>query len=200
MKVSIEEVFNELDSTIKKNNKLIIGVDGLGGSGKSTIAEKIKKLNTNKIHIVHTDDFYLPTDSRNKIDNCVGFDLNRILNEVIYPYLNNEDIIYKKYDWIEDSLGKEIKVVKNKIILLEGVYSLHNTLNSYIDIKVWVECKRDIRLHRGLTRDGESAYDNWVNVWMPIEDDYVENQKPDLTAKYIIYSDGADVEYSCIKN
>ncbi|EOP10632.1 hypothetical protein ICS_02884 [Bacillus cereus BAG2O-3] len=38
----------------------IIGIDGCGGAGKSTIADKIKsKFST--VTVVHMDDFYLPS-------------------------------------------------------------------------------------------------------------------------------------------
>ncbi len=200
MKVSIETIFNELDVLIKESNKLIIGVDGLGGSGKSTIAEKIRQINPNKIEVVHMDDFYFPTSMRYKNEDCNGVDIDRILKEVINPYLNNENVVYTKYDWVNDMLGEEIKVDKDKIILLEGVYSSHNKLKSHIDMKIWVECKRDIRLHRGLTRDGEAGYDNWVNVWMPLENKYVENQKPNLSAQYIVHTDVVGEEYKVERN
>ena len=67
----------------RKKSTFLIGVDGCGGSGKSTYTQKIKKIYTN-VTIVHMDDFYLPSSqiiNRHPTKKPIGadFDWKRVL-------------------------------------------------------------------------------------------------------------------------
>ena len=73
--------------------------------------------------------------------------------------------------------------------MIEGVYALHVKLRDAYGYKIWVEAPYELRLQRGLERDGEEARDWWVNEWMPKEDEYKESQKPYEIADIVI--DGA---------
>lgn len=193
MRCNKDVMMQELKEIIEIRDHLLIAIDGLGGSGKSTVSECIKELNP-RIEIIRMDDFYLPSKMRPKVDlkempDGGNFDISRLFDQVIVPYINDEAIIYQKYDWIKDRLCQSVEIDRGKLLVIEGVYSLHESIRSYFDIKIWIECNRDLRLHRGLARDGKSAYYNWVGEWMPLEDKYVTNQYPDRIAQYIICTD-----------
>lgn len=204
MRRDVGEMIKELKEIVDGRNRLLIAIDGLGGSGKSTFSQCIRELDS-RIEVIQMDDFYLQSNLRPKMNledvpDGGNFDIDRLIDQVIKPYNNDKPIRYQKYDWIEDKLGELVEIDKGKILVIEGVYSLHKSLRSYFDIKIWVECNRDLRLHRGLVRDGESAYDNWVGEWMPLEDKYVKNQKPNKVAQYIIYTDTTNEKYVYIRN
>ena len=55
---SFEQLLITMENLQRKQSTLLIGVDGCGGSGKSTFAKEIAKLSS-KITIIHMDDFYL---------------------------------------------------------------------------------------------------------------------------------------------
>lgn len=76
-------------------------------------------------------------------------------------------------------------VQPNGLIIIEGVYSLSDRVYSKYDVKIFVECNRRLRLKRGLERDGENAHGFWEQ-WMIGEDKYVEEQKPQERADFII--------------
>ena len=63
-------------------------------------------------------------------------------------------------------------------MVVEGVCALHRTLRDAYAVRVWVEAPYDVRLERGVARDGEAARTTWVDVWMPSEDRYVERDDP----------------------
>ena len=44
----------------------------------------------------------------------------------------------------------------------------------------------DVRLARGVERDGEESRDTWVDVWMPNEAAYVERDDPISCAQFIV--------------
>ena len=76
------------------------------------------------------------------------------------------------------------------VVLLEGVYSTSELLRLYCDYTIWIECPYDVRLRRGLERDGESMRATWVDHWMPAEDRYVEAEHPEAKADLVIDGSG----------
>ena len=54
------------------------------------------------------------------------------------------------------------------------------------DVRVWVEAPYDVRLARGIERDGEEARETWVERWMPTEDRYVERDDPVSCAHIVV--------------
>jgi uridine kinase len=58
------------------------------------------------------------------------------------------------------------------------------------DLKIWVEAPYDLRLTRGIERDGEGMRSTWVEHWMPQEDRYVESQRPQERADVVVLGYG----------
>ncbi|HFK1457507.1 TPA: uridine kinase [Bacillus cereus] len=180
----------------KEQSLLIIGIDGCGGAGKSTLANKIKS-NFSTVTIVHMDDFYLPSAkivNEHPTNKSIGadFDWKRLLQEVLDPISNGIEGCYKRYDWETDSLAESHTVSANGIVIIEGVYATRQELAGMYDLKIWVNCPRETRIKRGIARDGEAARDMWENNWMIAEDMYVEIHKPHEFADFII--DGTNNE------
>ncbi|MCA0983461.1 AAA family ATPase [Halobacillus yeomjeoni] len=186
----IKILVSSINSIPRKQSTLLIGIDGCGGSGKSTFANKLKEKCPN-VTVVHMDDFYLPSSQHLKTDrkqNPIGaeFDWERILNQVLEPISQDKEGYYQRYDWEADDLSEWHTVPVGGIVLIEGVYSLRNELANRYDLKIWVECPRETRLFRGIERDGEEAREMWENNWMVSEDMYVEEQKPNEKADFIV--------------
>jgi uridine kinase len=187
---SFEQLLSWLKTMPRKQSTILVGIDGCGGSGKSTIASKVKG-NNSDITIVHMDDFYRPSSEIIKDQPTikpVGADFNwqRLLNQVIEPLTQDKEGFYQRYDWETDSLAEWYTISFGGIVVIEGVYSIRKELADKYDFKIWVDCPREIRLSRGLERDGENARDLWVNNWMISEDIYVEEHKPFERADLII--------------
>ena len=56
----LNNILTELKSEVKNKKKMLIAIDGSGGSGKSTFAELIKK-EILSFDVIKMDDFYLPS-------------------------------------------------------------------------------------------------------------------------------------------
>ncbi|WP_432207166.1 uridine kinase family protein [Bacillus albus] len=175
---------------------IIIGIDGCGGAGKSTLANKIQS-DFSTVTVVHMDDFYLPSAkivNEHPTNKSIGadFDWKRLLQEVLDPISNGLEGRYKRYDWEKDSLVGSYIVPASGIVIIEGVYATRQELAGMYDLKIWVNCPRETRIKRGIARDGEAARDMWENNWMVAEDMYVESHKPHEFADFII--DGTNNE------
>ncbi len=170
----------------------IIGIDGGGGSGKTTLASKIAAQFTN-ISIVHMDDFYKEKKYRTVDELCKApsgydYDIERLIAMVINPLRLNNVAIFQQYNWGENRLDKTQEIMPGGIIIIEGCYSLINQLRDFYDLTIFVDTNRDTRLKRGLERDGLSALPFWRN-WMAGEDKYFKEQLVKDTADIVFIGD-----------
>ncbi|MBS7528892.1 AAA family ATPase [Hazenella sp. IB182353] len=177
----------------------MIGIDGCGGAGKSTLASHLQEQLPAEVTIVHQDDFYLTSHQRKmKENNEPGsdFDWRRVRSQILHPLSQNREGYYQRYDWESDQLAEWYKIPIGGIVIVEGVYATRNELAHFYDFRIWIETPHDVRLRRGLTRDGEDARVQWEKEWMPAEEQYAMQQKPyeqahlilDGTGKYAAFS------------
>nr|WP_068603517.1 HNH endonuclease [Paenibacillus swuensis] len=92
---------------------------------------------------------------------------------------------YQRYEWDRDAHAEWITIPQGGIVVVEGVYSLRPELVDYYDLTVWVETPRDLRLQRGLERDGEQALPFWQD-WMAEEDLYMERTHPQERVRLVL--------------
>lgn len=177
----ISELVHQLRSMMGRRGVVLVGVDGCGGSGKSTFARGLVAAGSDDVTLVQMDDFYKPTAERPTGENRpIGgnFDWERVRSQVIEPLSQGEVARYQRYDWGQDALAEWHVARRSGIVVIEGVYATRNELRSFYDYRVFVECPRDERLRRGLERDGEAARDTWEKVWMPVEAQYMDLHQP----------------------
>ena len=164
-----------------------VGIDGRGGSGKSTLARLLID-GWSDAAVVEMDDFYLPEEGRTLRPEVHGanFDRERLVREVLDPLSSGSAGRYRRYDWEEDRLAEWHDVRAGAVLLVEGVYSTSAPLRGYLDFAIWVDCPQDLRLQRGVERDGEGMRAVWAHEWMPAEDRYVEAERPDGRADLVL--------------
>jgi uridine kinase len=174
---------NRLDvETIRKREPSgrltrIVAIDGHGGSGKSELSARLA-WSLGDAAIVHTDDFARPGVS--------GWEWPRMQEQVLEPLMDDRPGRYQRYDWDEDRLAEWRDIPVGGTLIVEGVSSMRDELGSYWDYGIWVDCPYGLRLRRGIERDGEAMRSQWVEVWMPEEDRYFREQRPDLKADLIL--------------
>jgi uridine kinase len=162
--------------TSSPEKAVLVGIDGGGGSGKSTLANKLSELFDNAT-VVHIDDFADWTDDSN-------WELSTFADRVLVPLVAGITSKHQRYDWPTDTLGDWFEVVPSSIVIVEGVTALRPDLRDYWQVAVWVDCPRELRLERGVARDGEAIRSKWVEQWMPGEDQYFERDQPRRHAAY----------------
>jgi uridine kinase len=180
------------DALISKGTRLI-AIDGRGGSGKSTLARQLAA-GWPQALVIELDDFYRPLAERHEPPASHGadLDLERLVEQVLDPFHSGRAGRYQRYDWEEDRLTTWRDVPADAVILLEGVYSTSQRLRGFLDYSIWVDCPHDVRLRRGVERDGERMRAVWVEQWMPAEDRYVEAERPRATADLVLDGSGHD--------
>lgn len=174
------------------HSPFLIGIDGPGGSGKSHFARILSQA-VPSASIVKTDDFYTGSLEPHEILHEYGrFDVGRLKSCVLDPLKQGKDARFQIYNWNTCSLGHWRTVSSMKTVIVEGVYALKRELRSNYDFTIWVETPREIRLARGLERDGESARSQWEDEWMPREDEYMQDPDEDPRAFADLVISGTD--------
>jgi uridine kinase len=153
---------------------------------------------SDEIQVVHLDDFYRPSTERYVgaiSERPIGadFDLARLCSEVLVPLRSGLPAAYRIYDWPTDRLSPTTVSVIQPIVIIEGVYSFSRALAGFFDFSIWVECPLELRLARGLARDGEAARARWVEDWMPGEDKYIAKERP--RGRAALVCDGSRTDY-----
>lgn len=169
---------------------LLVSIDGPGGTGKTTLAQNIQLLDSS-ITVVHMDHFDLPTNGQLiggpwKKEIGADTDWRRLLSEVILPLREGMSSSYYPFDRETGRIGKREKIFPGGIVLIEGVFSMRKELFPSIDIAMWLTCSLDVRLRRALKRDGEKMRYRWEKDWIPMEERYVAEHKPQTYAHKII--------------
>jgi uridine kinase len=194
----IERLANERPDTARP---LVVGIDGKGGAGKSTLARSIAEVLPDSATI-QMDDFYLPSAERPNDSTTIGgkFDLTRLIHQVLEPACAGQAPKYQRYDWDNDRLGENwVEVGDVPVVLVEGVYSTCSRLRPFMSLCIWVETPRGARLSRGIDRDGEDMRSMWTEVWMPAEDSYVSIERPDASAHIVVSGDSGEYRSSTLR-
>ncbi|NLE99339.1 MAG: uridine kinase [Anaerolineales bacterium] len=187
------QIAERLAALHRTHPTLLVAVDGAGGAGKSTLANFVAQelLGAGVLcEVIHFDDFYRPSAERQSplVAQQVGgdFDWQRLEREVLLPLRAGQPARYARYDWGADALAEVHVVQPGQVVIVEGVYSSRLELAPLYHLTIWVDCPRDLRLERGVTRDGESHRGWWENTWMPAEDRYVQEHRPRERADIVV--------------
>jgi uridine kinase len=143
-----------------------VAVDGPAGSGKTTFATRLARnlqVAGAAVAQIRTDDLL------DGWADIVAF-WPRLHNQVLEPLSRGEPARHQSYDWHRGCFGDEWRVVPvPDVLIVEGVTSSRAAARPYLRLSVFVTADRDLRLARGIARDGEKLRSDWVR-WMAEEE------------------------------
>ena len=190
----VDDIVQQFAILSARQSTILVAVDGCGGAGKTLLATRLSRTleaTDRRAQVIHFDDFHLPSafrpagEAREKPVG-VDFDWRRLCKQVLVPLRAERAAIYARYDWATDTLAERHTVSAGATVIVEGIYTSRRELAPLYDFRVWVDCPRDLRLRRGIERDGEESRARWERDWMPNEDRYVEEHRPNQTADLIV--------------
>jgi uridine kinase len=172
---------------------MIIGITGGTGSGKTTVATKIKEaVGEENVVYLPQDAYYrnlgdMPLELRHRdnFDHPDAFDTELLLNH-LEALRAGESIRQPIYDYVTYSrLAETIRVEPRPIIIIEGILVFANPrLRALMDLKVYVDADADIRFIRRLDRDVhergrtmESVISQYLTTVRPMHLQFVEPLK-----------------------
>jgi len=140
----------------------LIGIDGRGGAGKSTLVERLRAA-VPRSAVVHTDDV---------ASNHAFFDWGGALIEnVLRPLHRGEAVEFRPLAWIEHDRPGTIRVPAGRdVVWIEGTGIIRAELAPWIDASIWVQGDLDEQERRLVARDGNSpAQQHHIAEWLAEE-------------------------------
>jgi len=180
------------------SEKLIIGVSGGSGSGKTSFVNRIRELfSAEELCIISMDEYYHPRDTqREDAEGVKNFDLP---SSIDYQQFKNdieklkagETVFKKEYTFNNAAKApKELEFKSAPIILVEGLFVFYyNEIAALLDYKVFISASDDLKVIRRIKRDRiERNY--------PLDDvlyRYANHVKPSYEEFIAPYKDEADI-------
>jgi uridine kinase len=171
----LEETVRLISAARPARPFVFVGIGGHGGAGKSTFAAQLAAA-VSDTQVVATDSFW----------NGATFELDRLRRDVVDVLLRGEAATPDEWDWHAGAHRPGRTITADGVVVIEGVCALHTMFRDDLDVRVWVDAPRHVRLERGVARDGEDARSTWTDVWMPNEDAYVRRDDPVSCAHLVV--------------
>lgn len=176
---AVEQVLPRVPAA-REQRPVLVGVDGMGGAGKSTLAAALAA-ELPSACVVHADDFYGPEqrawrdwDARAGYERY--FDHERLEAQLLQPLSAGVAGRFQRYDWDRRQLGDWVDVAAKGTVLVEGVYLLKPRLRGYWDLAIYVDAPPATRWRRLHARGEHEA--GWIARWTAAEDYYLARDDP----------------------
>jgi uridine kinase len=136
---------------VQSNQTTLIAIDGVAGSGKTTLALKLAKDLTDS-SLVHMDDLY---DGWN---NPLSQKLTaRVISQLLEPLSKQLPATYQIFDWKLNRFTEFKTISQSKYLILEGVGAAQREFRPYINKIIWIECDPNLGFNRVISRDGKQV-------------------------------------------
>lgn len=171
--------------------RMIIGIAGGTGSGKTTIAKKIFNAFKDEAVILSHDFYYkphedMPFEERAKVNYDHPDSLEtELLVAHVKQLKEGYAIKHPTYDFTSHARTGWVDMEPKQIIIVEGILIFTNKdLCDLCDVKLFVHTDADVRFIRRLRRDVEvrgrsmdSVMNQYLNTVKPMHEQFVEPSK-----------------------
>ena len=199
----MKEILNSILQITERTDIAVIGIDGLGGAGKSTASEQLcAELETRGVHtiLLHMDDFIHPKNVRYNAERPAWecyYNLQwryDYFEKVIHALKSSPETCQEieLYDKENDSYYTEKFYAEEKTaVIVEGIFLQRKELQGLFDCMIYIDVPEDVRMRRVLKRDTyigseQEIAEKYENRYFPAERHYFSEYQPDSLADYVI--------------
>ncbi|MED0875750.1 kinase [Bacillus mobilis] len=189
---------NELINIMKKHkeNRFILGIDGLSRSGKTTFVANLKekmKQESIPFHIFHIDDHIVERNKRYHTGYeewyeyyYLQWDIAYLQKKFFQKLQNETKLKLLFYNDVTDSCEmKNVQIPIVGVIVIEGVFLQRKEWRDFFHYMVYLDCTRETRF----LRESEETQKNLLkfeNRYWKAEDYYFETELPKERADLVI--------------
>lgn len=173
-----KEFIIELTELVKKKTPFILAIDGMCGSGKTTLADYLSTRFS--AQIIHMDNFFLPFErkTQERLSEAGGnVDYERFTQIILPALKKGEPFSYTAYNCQTASYDCQVTIGACDLIIVEGSYSLHEKFGNYYDYALFLTVSPEEQLERLKIRcNDETKFLRFQEDWIPMEQHYHEVQ------------------------
>lgn len=186
----------DIISKVKLDSRFVLGIDGLSRSGKTTfvkrVSELLKRQNT-PFYVIHIDDHIVENERRYHTEHEEWFEYYGLqwdvewMQEHVFKNLRiSPELNLPFYNYESDShVFSNIKLPKNCIIIIEGVFLQRREWRSFFDYVVFLDSPRDKRFSRE-TDTTQKKIGKFQDRYWKAEDYYLKKEEPLRRADLVI--------------
>jgi uridine kinase len=158
----------------------LVCIDGPAGSGKTTLAAALEAA-VDDVVVIHCDEL---------LKGWGGLPgLAATVEALLAPLAAGRTSHWTRWDWLADGWAEDHPVEPGGLLVLEGVGSWSPAISDLVGVLVWVEAGPDLRLDRGIARDGEAMREHWQR-WQVDEQELHETSRTRDNADLVVSTDG----------
>nr|WP_040209494.1 kinase [Neobacillus jeddahensis] len=181
---------------MEQGKRMILGIDGLSRSGKTTLVKNIEhqlqEMNKN-VCIFHIDD-YIVERKRRYNTGCeewyeyysLQWDVEWLKENFFKKLKASTELSLLKYETISDTQrAQNVKLPDTCLIIIEGVFLQRSEWRAFFDYMIYVDCSRDKRFKRE-SAGTQNNLKKFSERYWKAEDYYVETVLPMELANLVI--------------
>lgn len=176
---------SQFANELGRRGRFVVAIDGPGCCGKSSLADSVKALLPESAQLA-TDDFHLP---RGAVPEQLSPLPYRRWNEFMAAATHlaaGQQAKFRPIDWKSRALSPEVVVQPAPLLMIEGIASMHPSLASLVDFRIWVDGEASTRMERVRQRDGDDEVPNW-HKYIAFEQRYLETHRPWMNADLWVF-------------
>ena len=159
----------------------LLCIDGPAGAGKTTLAEAVLDLEP-EARAVHVDDL---------LDGWRGLSTVAVsVDALLRPLARGQVGTSRRYDWDRGAWAETVSVDPVPLLVLEGCGAGSRAYADLATLIVWVAAPADLRVARGVERDGVRLLPRW-DQWLLDEEALFAVEGPE--ARSDVWVDGTGI-------
>ena len=201
--MTLEKIMQHIEPLCSTQSVAVIGLDGLGGAGKSTLADQLcaqLQAKGRTVLLLHIDDFIHPRSVRyndNHPEWLCYYDLQWRFDYfagVIRQIRTSREpsISIELYDKANDTYTPHRYALSDSIVVLvEGIFLQRAEYSGLFDCLIYMDVPEELRLRRVLKRDTYIGSEDqiaakYISRYFPAERQYLQEYQPQLRADFVL--------------
>ncbi len=174
-----EEIVDKVNELMIQKHPAIIAISGFGGSGKTTLANRIHDRIKDSA-LLQLDNFLVNRGEGSGWQG--GYDWKRF-EQVLMDVEAGKDLQYQWYNWDKNETKEWVHQPLPSLVIVEGVRLFYPELMKHFDLSIWMDVSLDAATEQGKARDAANKSSDsaenvaahlakWDEVWIPKEQEF----------------------------